>query len=162
MNALELGICSIAAVLFVSGSVYAQQAPEQRTVAKLKDLEGTVLVSQGDAMAAGAKDQRLKPDTRIVTTAGSKVTINYDKGCNVHLEENQRFTVREFGECAALIAGVETIGVGGAVVGVGAGAAAAGGATAGISGLAILGAVGVGGAVIYGVSQTGGKNVSPN
>ena len=155
MSAFRVGTSFALAAMFASATVCAQQAPDQRTVAKLVDLGGTVLVSQGDAMAAGAADQRLRPDTRVVTTAGSKVTINYDRGCNVRLEENQRFTVREFGECAALIASVESIGVAG---GVGPVAAAGGG---GIAGLAIFGAAGVG-AAIYGVTRNSGTNVSPN
>ncbi|MBK8742069.1 MAG: hypothetical protein IPM02_22310 [Betaproteobacteria bacterium] len=154
MSATRVGTSFALAAMFASATVCAQQAPDQRTVAKLVDLDGAVLVSQGDAMAAGAADQRLRPDTRVVTTAGSKVTINYDRGCNVRLEENQRFTVREFGECAALIASVESIGVAGGV-------AAAGTGGTGIAGLAVLGAAGVG-AAIYGVTRNSGANVSPN
>ena len=121
------------------------------TVAKLVNMEGTVLVSEGDAMAAGAKDQRVKIDTRIVTTAGAKVTIQYDRGCDVRLDENQRFTVTDRCGCCALLAAVE---------GIGAPVAAAG--TTGITGLGILGAVGVGSLVVYGVGRSSGSNVSPN
>ena len=149
MSALRLVSTLALAAIFTAGTASAQQA--DRTVAKLIDIEGTVLVSEGDAMAAGAKDQRLKVDTRIVTTAGAKVTINYDNGCDVRLEENKRFVVRETGTCAALIAAVESIG---------APVAAAGPATIGGLGLGILGAVAVGTAVAVG--QTGGTNVSPN
>lgn len=149
MSARRLGTTLALAAFFVAGTAFAQQP--DRTVAKLIDIEGTVLVSEGDAMAAGAKDQRLRVDTRVVTTAGAKVTINYDKGCDVRLEENKRFVVRELGECAALIASVESIG---------APVAAAGQGTIGGLGLGILGAVGIGTAIAVG--QTGGTNVSPN
>ena len=150
MRTLRLRSCLALVAIFISGMVCAQQPAEPRTVAKLKDIEGTVLVSQGDAMAAGAKDQRLRPDARVVTTAGSKVTINYDKGCDVRLEENQRFVVRELGECAALIASVTGTGVGAAAVG------------GGISGMAVLGAVGVGAAITYAVDRDRSRSVSPN
>ena len=120
------------------------------TVARLTNLEGTILVSEGDAMAAGFKDQRLKIDTRVVTTAAASVIIDYDKGCNVRLTENQRFLVRDRGGCCALIAAVEGIGAPVAV------------AAGGVSGLGILGAVGVGTAVLLGVGRAGGTNVSPN
>ena len=73
MSARKLGTTMAMAAMFVAGTAFAQQP--DRTVAKLIDIEGTVLVSEGDAMAAGAKDQRLKVDTRVVTTAGAKVTI---------------------------------------------------------------------------------------
>jgi hypothetical protein len=120
------------------------------TVAKLTNVEGTILVSEGDAMAAGFKDQRLKIDTRVVTTAASTVIIDYDRGCNVRLYENQRFQVRDRGGCCALIAAVEGIGAPVAV------------AASGITGLGILSAVGVGSAVIIGVGRLGGNNVSDN
>ena len=100
--------------LLSMGAAHAQ-------VAKLTGLDGTVLVSQGDAMAAGANGQSLAVGQRIVTTAGSRVTVSYSNGCDVRLIENQRFVVREAGACSALIALVEGTGIAGA----GAGTAAA-------------------------------------
>ena len=80
-------------------------AQQQDTVAKLADLEGNVLVSQGDAMVAGtANGQRVAVGTRVVTTAGAKVTISYDVGCDVRLKENERFTVN-IGACARVARG---------------------------------------------------------
>src|SRR5215813_5994196 len=55
------------AALCLAGSTLAQQTKDN-TVAKLKDAEGNVLVTQGDAMVPGANDQRLAVGTRIVTT----------------------------------------------------------------------------------------------
>ena len=109
-------------------------------------------------MTAGADDQRLRVDTRVVTTAGAKVTINYDKGCDVRLEENQRFTVREAGECAALIATVEGTGVAGAGVGAGTAPLLAGGTGT----LVVVGGLVAGGAIIYGITRDRSRNVSPN
>jgi hypothetical protein len=149
-----------------AGTAFAQQS--QRTVAKLKDMQGNVLVSQGDAMAAGANDQRLAIGTRVVTTAGAKVTINYDVGCDITLKENERFTVRD-AACAVLAKEVVALGpaegaIGGGTAGATAGSAA--GATAGASGLGgvgtVVGAVGFT-AVGVGAYETFKKNtVSPN
>src|SRR5437899_1103524 len=88
-------VAAAVAVALVAGPVSAQQPAQQQnnTVAKLKDMEGNVLISQGDAMIAGANDRRLRVGTRVVTTAGAKVTITYDVGCEVRLKENERFTV---------------------------------------------------------------------
>ena len=41
-------------------------------------------------------------------TVGGQATINFDRGCSVRLVENQRFTVRDSNDCAALAAAVET------------------------------------------------------
>jgi hypothetical protein len=114
----------------------AQRPADTRTVARLKEPVGTVLVSQGDAMVAGVRDQRLPVGVRVVTTLSAAVTIDYDKGCDVRLRENQRFTVRE-GECAALIASVESVT---APVATGTGGT--------VSGIATLGVVGVAAAII--------------
>ena len=109
MNARALASSAIAAALLWSGVALGQQpAPEERTVARLKAPTGTVLVSQRDAVVAGTKDQRLPVGTRVTTTAGAEVVIAYDNGCDVKLNENQRFTVRESNDCAALVAAVET------------------------------------------------------
>lgn len=102
VSAIVLGL----AAAIGAGAVVAQQGGG---VARLRNVEGGVLVSQGDAMAAAANDQRVPLGARVVTTAGGKVVVRYDNGCEVALKENQRFTVRE-GECAALIAEVLPVG----------------------------------------------------
>ncbi len=92
--------------LLGAGASAAQQAG---TVARLNNLEGNVLVSQGDAMVAATNGQRVPAGTRVLTMAGAKVGIVYDSGCDVSLKENQRFTVRT-GECATLLTEVVSLG----------------------------------------------------
>lgn len=159
-RSLAAAALSVAAV--VAGSAFAQQ-PNQNTVARLTDLQGNVLVSQGDAMVAGSVNQRLPVGTRVVTTGGAKVTINYDVGCDVRLNENQRSTVRA-APCAILLAEVETLGPAAGAIGGGtaAGAATAGG-TAGIMGTTLAGIVVPAAVIGVGVYETFKKNaVSPN
>ena len=107
MNARALVSSVVAGALWSGLALGQQPAPEERTVARLKAPTGTVLVSQRDAVVAGAKDQRLPVGTRVTTTAGAEVVIAYDNGCDVKLTENQRFTVRESNDCAALVAAVQ-------------------------------------------------------
>jgi hypothetical protein len=157
IRAISTGI-AFAAALF-AGSALAQQ---QGAVAKLADLEGNVLVSQGDAMVAGSNGQRLPVGTRVVTTAGAKVTVSYDVGCDVRLVENQRFTVN-VGACAALLASVEPLGPAAGAIGGGAGAVAGGGtavalSTGALTGIAVVGIVGLG---AYETLKNN-KPVSPN
>ena len=62
-----LGVAAMAGV----GTVSAQQAG---TVARLTNVEGSVLVSQGDAMVAVANNQRVPAGARVVTTgSGTRV-----------------------------------------------------------------------------------------
>lgn len=145
------------AAALVAGSALAQQ---QGTVARLTGLEGNVLVSQGDAMVAGSNGQRLGVGTRVVTTAGAKVTINYDVGCDVPLKENQRFTLR-LGECAVLLA--EVVPLGPAAGAIGGGTVAAGGTAAGVSTTAVVLGVAAIGVLGYGTYEAfKNDNVSPN
>jgi hypothetical protein len=147
----------VVAAALAAGSAAAQQ---QGTIARLSDIEGNVLVSQGDAMVAGSSGQRVPVGTRVVTTAGAKVTINYDFGCDVRLKENERFTVR-VGACAALLAAVEALGP--AAGAIGGGTAAAGGTATALSATGVVfGAAAIGG-LGYGVYQVfKSDNVSPN
>lgn len=88
------------AAVLASGMVPAQQPAAPGTVARLTGVQGNVLVSQADSMATGTNEQRLAPGVRVLTTAGAKATVIYDKACNVNLGENRRYTVREQAECA--------------------------------------------------------------
>ena len=131
-----LGFLGLAAALG-AGNAFAQQG----TVARLSNLEGNVMVSQGDGMAAAVRDQRVAPGTRVVTMAGGKVVVNYDVGCDVSLKENQRFTVRT-GECALLLGEVVTLVPGSA------------GAVASVGVVEVVGGIGIGGGLIYGGYET--------
>jgi len=131
-----LGFLGLAAALG-AGNAFAQQG----TVARLSNLEGNVMVSQGDGMVAAVRDQRVAPGTRVVTMAGGKVVVNYDVGCDVSLKENQRFTVRT-GECALLLGEVVTLVPGSA------------GAVASVGVVEVVGGIGIGGGLIYGGYET--------
>jgi hypothetical protein len=150
-----MGLAVVAAL--GAGPALAQQ---QGAVAKLSDIEGNVLVSQGDAMVAGTNGQRVPVGARIVSTAGAKVTINYDIGCDVRLTENQRFTVA-LGACAALLAAVEPVGP--AAGAIGGGTAGAGGTVTALSATGTVFTAAAVGALGYGVYQVfKSDSVSPN
>jgi hypothetical protein len=137
-----------------------QQTPPPRTIARLVDVQGNVLVTQEDAMVAGVNDQKLPAGARVLTTAGAKVTISYDKGCDVRLEQNRRFEVRELGECAALIASVESLGPASGAIGGGATGVATGGI--GISDIALAGILAGTGVGVYEALKSAKQPQSPN
>lgn len=139
-----LGVAAMAGV----GTVGAQQTG---TVARLTNVEGSVLVSQGDAMVAVANNQRVPAGARVVTTGSGKVMVRYDSGCDVSLKENQRFTVR-VGECPVLLTEVVSVGPS-------QGAMAVAGLTTTETVLGVVGA----GALGYGAYEVfRNKSVSPN
>jgi hypothetical protein len=82
--------------------VHAQEG--ERTVAKLVDVHGNVLVSHDTGLASGTEKLRLAAGTRVITTAKSDAIVEYDDGCRVHLKENQRFEVERGKPCALLLA----------------------------------------------------------
>ena len=156
MNIRRISMGLAVAAALGAGPALAQQ---QGAVARLSDIEGNVLVSQGDAMVAGTNGQRLPVGARVVSTAGAKVTINYDTGCDVRLTENQRFTVA-VGACGALVASVQPVGPAAGAIG---GGTAAGGTAAGLSvagGAFTAAAVGALGYGLYQVVRS--DSVSPN
>jgi len=92
----------------------AQPPPEQRSVARLKSVNGNVLVSRESGLATGAQAERLVNGTRIITTANSEAVIEFDNGCEVRLKENERFEVDSTRACALLAA--QPLGVAGAAI----------------------------------------------
>lgn len=92
---------AIVACALAAGAASAQQGAPPGPVARLSGVQGSVLVSVAEGLAAAVGEQRLVPGTRIITTAGSKATVIYDRGCVVSLGENRRYMVREQAECAA-------------------------------------------------------------
>ncbi len=94
------GALMLAAALAASGAL-AQQPTSARPIARLTGVQGNVLVSQADGMAAAVNEQKLTPGVRVITTAGAKATVSYDRGCLVNLGENRRYIVREEAECMA-------------------------------------------------------------
>ncbi len=101
MNArgyLATGMLAIAAALF------AGDAAAQQTVARLKEVTGSVLVSREAGLAAGVEAQRLVEGSRIITTANAAAIVVFDNGCEVRLKENERFEVDSQKPCALMVA----------------------------------------------------------
>lgn len=116
-------------LLAAAFAAQAQQPAPPRAIARLSGVQGNVLVSQADGMAAAVNGQQLLPGARVITTAGAKVTITYEQGCLVSMGENRRYTVREAAECVAakapplgaatpfaVLAGPQVVNSGGSIV----------------------------------------------
>ena len=152
----RIALLSLAvAAALVAMPAAAQQ--KENTVAKLIEMKGDVMVTVGDGMAAGKVDQRVIEGTRVTTMAGAQVIVRYDVGCDVKLKENERFTVRKVGECAALQKEVVALGAAGGAIGAAASTtggtaavAATTGTTAAVAGTTVA-AAGAAGGVSTGV-----------
>lgn len=94
----------IFAAALASGAVMAQQPAGSTAVARLTGVQGNVLVSQADSMAAAGNDQPLAAGVRVITTAGGRATVAYSNGCSRTLGENRRYTVRQQDACPSAVA----------------------------------------------------------
>jgi hypothetical protein len=105
LGAMRLGLA--VALLAVATSPWdagAQPRPEPRDVARLKSVNGNVLVSREAGLAAGAQAERLVNGSRVITTANSDAIVEFDDGCEVHLKENERYEVDSGRACALRLA----------------------------------------------------------
>jgi hypothetical protein len=144
-------------------------APAQRygeTVARLRKVEGNVLVSQESGLASAEEAQRLDERSRVITTASAKAIVTYDDGCEVELGPNQRLEIRSDQACAERVAQAETIfkepaGMALAAAGTGVVGGATAAALAGVAGAGVLGTAGVSGLAALLISRQE-TAVSPN
>ena len=133
----------LATSLFAASLAFSQGSP---TVAELKDVQGQVLVAEGDVSSSATDGLRVAKNVSITTTARAGVTVVFDSGCRVTLKESQRLVVDPAMACDALIASVGSAVPAALGAGVGAGGTAAGGLS--VTTLAVAGGLGVG-ALIY-------------
>ena len=87
------------AALLAAPAALAQQLP-----ARLKEINGNVLVSKDAALGAAQAGLPLTEGTRVITTTGAGALVVYEDGCEVRLKENERFEVETGKPCAALVA----------------------------------------------------------
>jgi hypothetical protein len=118
--------------------------PDGTAVARLRAVEGNVLLSQESGLSSVEGPVPLVEGARVITTAESKAVVVFNDGCEVKLEPNQRLEIESgvpckerillaqsiFLEPGGLALGAAATGVAGGV----AGGAAVGGTTAAVLG----------------------------
>lgn len=147
MHSMKTRIAAAAAIAALALATQAIAQQKDGTVAKLVEIAGNVLVSRDSGLTTGTEAMRLLPKTRILTTANARAIIEYDDGCRVRMEANQRFEVERDRECAALVVLAQPVIV-----------APLAAPLANTLIPAIMGAVGIG--MI--IDSRGGQRVSPN
>lgn len=125
----------------------AQQAQAPRAVARLKTVEGNVLVSQETGLASAETAARLTEGSRVITTANAQAVVQYDDGCEVSLKPNQRLEIDVSRPCKERIVQAHSVilepggaaTLSGAVLAGSIGVSSIAGGLAGLAGVAILG-----------------------
>jgi hypothetical protein len=136
------------------------------TVARLRQVEGNVLVSQESGLASAEESLRLDDRSRVITTANAKAVVIYDDGCEVALEPNQRLEIRTDKVCAERLAQAETIfkepaGMALAAAGTGVAGGVTAAALTGVAGAGIIGTAGISGLAALIISRQDSA-ASPN
>jgi hypothetical protein len=107
MNKLSIRILVLAAAgLFAATQPFAQ---EPKSIAKLADLHGNVLVSTSSGLAAANPSTALSDGVRIITTNKAGATVIFDDGCRVTMKENQRLEVKMDKPCEIRLAGLQSL-----------------------------------------------------
>ena len=127
------------ATLLVSVGAGAQA--QQEPAAALAELQGTVLVNQGEGMVRAQPGMPLGIDDRVLTLNESGVLVVYEDGCTIRLEENSLLTLMSADECTQGVAAADEVSEVAAFSAIGAGGIAstagatliAGGAFAGLA-----------------------------
>ena len=98
---LKLAVQAAALALVVTSAPLAQQGGQAapRDVARLDNVEGSVLVGGASGLVSGSKGLVLKEGTRVLTTAKGRAVVQFDDGCKVQLEPNQRYVVSREQAC---------------------------------------------------------------
>lgn len=77
---------------------------EKEPIARIVELEGIATVYSDEKYMSASIDYRLYKDDFVFTASGSTTTIEYEDGCRVKLEENQKHEITEQGCAGALFA----------------------------------------------------------
>jgi hypothetical protein len=164
MRTTFLTIFVASAAFTASFSSFAQQTAariacddpayvNRETIAELKDLKGNVLVSDKAGVSTAVPGQRVINKSRVTTASQAEVIVAFDCGCDVRLKENERLDIDVPRACSGLLAAVQAV-----PTAVALGATAPAAATLTTTGILTVGAVGVGGYLLY----RRNRNVSPN
>jgi hypothetical protein len=115
------------ATLLVSVGTGAQA--QQEPIATLTQLEGKVLVNQGEETVPAQAGMSLRSSDRVLTLEDATALVVYKDGCGLPLEENSQLTLMSVDECTQGVAAVSEMGAF-EVIALGAGAGPTVGATA--------------------------------
>lgn len=151
---------AVALTMVVASASLAQGLAAPSVLAHLASVEGNVLVSHVSGLIAGSKGLALNESVRVITTARSKAVIQFDNGCRVTLEPNQRLVVSREKSCDAYPLLVQNILPGPGIVPVG-GPGLSGAALSGSLQTAMGWAIGIAGVAAI-IDSRRDDSVSPN
>ncbi len=97
---MKLGV-----LLLAAGSVSAWAQDDQRDpniVGTLQQVEGVVLVKEGDVSIPASEGQVLRDAQEVLVTEGAKALIVFNDGCDMVLDAEELYSVPSTSPCASL------------------------------------------------------------
>jgi len=94
-----LSAISLSVLAFLPQASFAVTAGD--STVKLSQVQGDVMVNNGNRFVKAAAGSELKPGAKIVTAKESSVTVVYQNGCVKKLQPNSMLTVGTAAECLA-------------------------------------------------------------
>jgi len=127
-------MCVRLALLVTTAAIFLPSAAASLKAATLEGIQGQVLVDRGSGFDMVAGPTTLKPGDTVIVNPGGLAQIVYDSECKVTVQPGAVIAVRNKSPCSKQVAEADvgeggggfattTLLVGGAAVGLGAGAA---------------------------------------
>lgn len=105
MNLMTKTLSVLVVGVLSAGAVFAQNAPEDETrqeVGRLQNVQGTVLIKQGEQSVPVTEGQLLFRADEILVTEGASALVVWNDGCDIELDEGEVFKVNRLSPCAML------------------------------------------------------------
>ena len=99
---MAIRILALAAGLLASHAATAGEP----SVARIVEVRGNVLVSNGYEMASATEALRVAADTRLLAIGNASAVVEFGDGCRVRLQPGTRLEIRRESPCSPPAAGV--------------------------------------------------------
>lgn len=103
MNSRYYKLGAVLMGLLLSGAAPAQEEPKRdEVIGTLQNVEGTVLVKQGEESVPAFEGQALKAAQEVLVSEGAKALIVFNDGCDMVLDAEELYNVPSRSPCATL------------------------------------------------------------
>ncbi len=99
-NQKKLGVLLLS--MACMSTAWAQDQSDPTIVGSLQQIEGLVLIKEGETSVPAAEGQLLRRAQQVLVTEGAKALVVFNDGCDMALEPSELFSVPGRSPCASL------------------------------------------------------------
>lgn len=100
MNRFARTMLTLAIAALASPALVAQT--EEEIIGTLQDVEGTVLIKQGEESVPAVEGQAVRKSQEVLVTEGAKAMLVFNDGCDISLDAEELYKVPGNSPCATL------------------------------------------------------------